>query len=197
MLFGSLSPVLREQDHSGARRALLDQLVAISRKAFPDVEVLIHEASPSFNAQAFCIGRQKTVALFGGLAFNRHIGSDGLLFAILHEIGHHLAPGPRMTVTSRLSCDCAADRWVITEGQRAFSRHGLAMDMTSALSQLEQAMSELGGACPSDAGFCFEWARRTAALTSPDQGPLVECEYRVHFINTEGGKNGISDSERR
>src|ERR1700730_2270717 len=110
MLFGFWSPVATEQDRSSERRALLDRLSQVSRKAFPDVEVSIYEASLSFNAQAFCIGRQKVVALFGGLAFNRRMGKDGLLFAILHEIGHHLAPGPRITITNNLSCDCAADR---------------------------------------------------------------------------------------
>src|SRR5437764_759621 len=121
MLLGSLSPVTTEQERSGERRPLLDQLLQLTRNAFPEVEVLIYEANSSFNAQAFTLGSQPMVTLFGGLAFNRHMAKDGLLFTILHEIGHHRAAGPRMTQTSVLSCDCAADRWAMVEGQGAIS----------------------------------------------------------------------------
>ncbi len=198
MLFGSLSPVTTEQDRSSERRALLNRLSDVSRKAFPGLEVLIYEASPSFNAQAFSVRGQQIVTLFGGLAFNRRMGKDGLLFTILHEIGHHLAPGPRITRTNTLSCDCAADRWAIVEGQGLILSHGLTLDIKSALSEIEAAMSELGGAFDLTAGcWCFDWVRRKITLTSPFLDPLTQCEYRVCLDNAKGGKNGISDSERR
>ena len=197
MLFGFLSPVATGQDRSGERRALLDRLSDFSRKAFPTVEVLIYESSPSFNAMAFSIGGQQIVTLFGGLAFNGRMGKDGLLFTILHEIGHHLAPGPRITRTNTLSCDCAADRWVIVEGQALISSHGLALDIKSALSEIEVAMSELGAASALEAErWCFDWARRKVTLTSTFLAPLTECGYRVFLDNAKGGENGISDSER-
>ncbi|WP_298884384.1 hypothetical protein [uncultured Bradyrhizobium sp.] len=177
MLLGSLALATREQDRSSERRSFLDQLFQTSRKAFPEVEALVYEASTSFNAQAFCIGSQKFVALFGGLAFNRRLGKDGLLFATLHEIGHHLAPGPRLTATSNLSCDCAADRWAVGQGQDVISSCGLALDIKSALEQIETAVSELGGALSVIADcLCSDWARRKAALTSPLPGPLNQCE---------------------
>ena len=68
MLLGSLSPVTTEQERSGERRPLLDQLLQLTRNAFPEVEVLIYEANSSFNAQAFTLGSQPMVTLFGGLA---------------------------------------------------------------------------------------------------------------------------------
>jgi hypothetical protein len=199
MLLGSLPLATREQDRSSERRSFLDRLFETSRKAFPEVQALVYEASPSFNAQAFCIGQQKIVALFGGLAFNRHLGKDGLLFATLHEIGHHLAPGPRLTVTSNLSCDCAADRWAVGEGQDVILSHGLALDIESALDEIQAAISELDGVSSLIAHcLCSDWARRKATLTSPLPGPLNQCEKILDFFSKlEGEKDGISDSEWR
>jgi hypothetical protein len=197
MLLASLSLATIEQDRSSERRALLERLSDVSRIALPEVEVVIHEASPSFNAQAFSVKRQQVVALFGGLAFNRRMGKDGLLFTILHEIGHHLAPGPRITRTNNLSCDCAADRWAIGEGSALFLPHGLTLDINSALNEIEEAISELSGVFDLTARrWCFDWGRRKISLTSSLLDPLMCCEYRVSLDN-EGGKDGISDSERR
>ncbi len=198
MLLGSLPPVKTEQDHSSERRALLDRLSDVNRKAFPGVEVLIYEANPSFNAQALRVKGKRNVTLFGGLAFNRRLGKDGLLFAILHEIGHHLAPGPRITRTNTLSCDCAADRWAIGEGRDVVLSHGLTLDIKSALNEIEAAMCELGGASNLTAErWCFDWARRKITLTSPSLNPLSRCEYRIRLDNDLGGSNGRSDSESR
>jgi hypothetical protein len=198
MLLGSLSPATTERNFSRERRALLIRLSDVSRRAFPGIEVLIYEASSSFNAQAFSARGQQIVTLFGGLAFNRRMGKDGLLFSILHEIGHHLAPGPRFTQTSNLSCDCAADRWATVEGHAVILSHGLTLDIKSALNEIEVAISELGGAFDLTAErWCFDWARRKITLTSSFLEPLTRCEYRVFLDNAEGGKNGISDSEWR
>jgi hypothetical protein len=188
MLLGSLSPVTTEQNRSRGRRALLNRLSDVSKKAFPEIEVLIYEASPSFNAQAFSVRGQPIVTLFGGLAFNRRMGKDGLLFTILHEIGHHVAPGPRITRTNRLSCDCAADRWAIVEGHAAILSHGLSLDIKSALNEIEVAISELGGAFDVSAKrWCFDWSRRKITLTSSILEPLTRCEYRVCLDTPEGG----------
>lgn len=198
MLLGSLLPVMTEQNRSSERRVLLDRLSDVSRKAFPEVEVLIYEASPSFNAQAFSVRGQRMVALFGGLAFNTRLGKDGLLFAILHEIGHHLAPGPRITRTNTLSCDCAADRWAIGEGRDVILLHGMTLEIKSALNEIEAAISELGGVFDLTAGgWCFDWARRKISLTSPFLNPLSQCEYRISLDNDLGGNNGRSDSKQR
>ena len=196
MLFGILPPVTGGQDRSNERRALLNRLSEFSRGAFPSVEVVIYEANSSFNAMAFSVGQQQIVTLFAGLAFNRHMGKDGLLFAILHEIGHHLAGGPRITRTSPLSCDCAADLWVIVEGQKAIASQGMALDVSVALSEIEAAMSDLGSASHLVSGrYCFDWARRKFTLSSRSSAPLVQCEYRAALDNPTGAENGVFNSE--
>ena len=179
MLFGSLSPVTTGQDRSSERHALLKTLSGFAKEAFPTVEVLIYEASLLFNAMSFSIKGQQIVALYGGLAYNGRIGKDGLLFAVLHEIGHHLAPGPRITRTSTLSCDCAADRWVMLKGLDCVSAHGLTLDIKTALSEIEAAMSELASKSDLRAKRrCFDWGRRKVTLTSSVLDPLAECEYQ-------------------
>jgi len=53
------------------------------------------------------------------------------------------------------------------EGQGLISSQGLALDIKSALSEIEAAMSELGAASDLKAEFwCFDWARRKITLTS-------------------------------
>jgi hypothetical protein len=186
MLLGSLSPVTGGLNRSRERHALLNLLFELSSKAFPTVEILIYESNPSFNAQAYTAKGRQIVTLFGGLAFNRRMGKDGLLFTILHEIGHHLAPGPRITRTNTLSCDCAADRWVIVQGQSLISLQGLTLDIKSALIEIEAAMSELGAVSDTAAPWCFDWARRKTTLGTTSPAPVTQCEYRVWLDNSKG-----------
>src|SRR5208283_1433645 len=106
MLIGSLPKVsATQQDHSCERYALLDQLSKIAGRIFPKIELRIQEANSSFHAQAYIMDGQRIVTLLGGLAFHDRLRKDGLLFTILHEIGHHVASGPRITRTDPLSCD--------------------------------------------------------------------------------------------
>jgi len=179
MLMGSLGKVATQQDHSCERYALLKRLSEITGQAFPKIELRIQEANSSFHAQAYVLGGRQVVTLLGGLAFHTRLQKDGLLFTVLHEIGHHVAPGPRITRTNPLSCDCAADHWTITEGQRLFSSHGMTLDIRSALSEIELALSDLMPASDLNSErWCFDWSRRKTALTSAPARQVVECEFR-------------------
>jgi hypothetical protein len=179
MLMSSLGKVGTPQDHSRDRCALLNRLFEITAEIFPNIELRIQEANPSFHAQAFVLGGRRIVTLLGGLAFNGRLQKDGLLFAILHEIGHHVAPGPRITPTDPLCCDCAADRWAIAEGRRLFSSRGMTLDIRSALNEIESALSALTPAYDLESErLCFDWARRKAALTSIAGPQVLECEFR-------------------
>ena len=86
MLMGTLGTVAT-QNRSSERYALLKRLSDISRKVFPNIELRIQEADPSFHAQAYVLDGRQVVTLRGGLAFHGCLKKDGLLFTILHEIG--------------------------------------------------------------------------------------------------------------
>src|SRR4051812_30051300 len=166
MLMGSHGTVAT-QNRSSERYTLLRRLSEISRNVFPKIELQIHETNPSFHAQAYVLEGRQVVTLLGGLAFHDCLRQDGLLFAILHEIGHHVAPGPRITPTDTRSCDCAADCWAVGEGRRLFSSHGMTLDTASALNEIESALSALKPSYNlSSERRCSGWSRRKAALTS-------------------------------
>jgi hypothetical protein len=179
MLMGSLGKVTSQQDRSSERYALLKQIFEIAGQVFPQIELRVQENNPSFHAQAYVWCGQQTVTLLGGLAFHIRLQKDGLLFTTLHEIGHHVAPGPRMTCTNPLSCDCAADRWTTDEGLRLFSAHGMPLDIRLALDEIEAALSDLLPAfdLKSDR-WCFDWPRRKKTLTSGSAAQVSECEFR-------------------
>ncbi len=177
MLMGSLGRVAT-QDRSSERYALLKRLSEISRNLFPNIEVQIHEANPSFHAQAYVLDGRRIVTLLGGLAFHDCLKQDGLSFAILHEIGHHVAPGPRITATDSRSCDCAADCWAVNQGRRLFSSRGMTLDIRSALNEIELALSALNPLSDLSSGRCSGWSRRKAALTSRPVRQVVKCQFR-------------------
>lgn len=179
MLMSSLGTVVGPQDRSSERYALIGRLFEIAKEVFPEICLKVLEANSSFQAQAWVLRGKKKVTLLGGLAFHPRLGKDGLLFTVLHEIGHHVAPGPRLTQTSPLSCDCAADRWVITEGQRLFSAHGITLDIQSALVEIESILCDLVSAEALDStSWCFDWPRRKIRLSSVPAPQLTECEFR-------------------
>jgi hypothetical protein len=178
MLMGSLGTVAT-QNRSSERYALLKRLSEVSEKAFPNVELRIQEADFSFHAQAYVLHGRQIVTLLGGLAFHCCLQKDGLLFTILHEIGHHVAPGPRITPTDPRSCDCAADCWAVGEGRRLLSSRGMTLDIRSALNEIELALSALKPAYDLlSKRRCSGWARRKAALTAIPVRRVVECEFR-------------------
>jgi hypothetical protein len=178
MLMGSLGTVAT-QDRSNERYALLKGLCGISGKVFPHIELRIQEADASFHAQAYVLDGRQIVTLSGGLAFHSCLQKNGLLFTILHEIGHHVAPGPRITPTDPRSCDCAADCWAVGEGRRLFSSRGMMLDTRSALNEIELALSAFKPAYDlSSKRRCSGWARRKAAMTSLSVRQVVKCEFR-------------------
>jgi hypothetical protein len=106
--------VLRQ---SVARNALLDRIYSSFKLIFPAISFELIDAGGLINAQAVILaGGQRSVRLYGGLAFHPLAGRASLSFCLLHEIGHHLSRGCRMPSDSRLACECEADHWAATEG---------------------------------------------------------------------------------
>lgn len=117
MLFASLPRNMIDDPRSRQDRTdQLEDIFSDLRRAFPEVEFELDAASQTVNAQAIDHGEIRIVRLYGGLAFHRLIDHDGLVLTLLHEVGHHLAPGGRLTPNSRLACECMADRWALTKG---------------------------------------------------------------------------------
>jgi hypothetical protein len=138
----------RPADHSTLsaspeRQLLVEALLADFRRAYPTIEFSLVPEFNFLNAQALHFGSTKLVKLYGGLAFNFAIGQDALMFALLHETGHHFATGSRLVLNPRLACECASDHWAINEGAATLlERTGRSLDIAKALNDLDRAMQQ-------------------------------------------------------
>ncbi|HYM31662.1 MAG TPA: hypothetical protein VEU47_10205 [Candidatus Cybelea sp.] len=186
---------------------MLENLFAGLRGAFPEVEYQLDSGSKSVNAQAFVIGQALIVRLYGGLAFHPRIARDAMCFALLHETGHHLAPGPRLPWDRRLACECAADRWALNEGASALRRNIRRFDAPNAVRQLDRLASS-SGATPAPirrkpknrACWATNWRRRMNAVSvlgpvhAVGECPLADALLAQEFadVTNIGGYHGAS-----
>jgi hypothetical protein len=114
------------------------------------------------------------VDVFGGLAFHPLIRHDGLVFTLLHETGHHLSEGCKLSPDcklpwAQLACECSADRWAITDGRKALRTNGADFRLDAALQQIEQAVGPKAREIPSrptarTSCWSINWQKRKRAL---------------------------------
>ena len=135
MLLGATIATGVSQDRSCARRALLSKTIELLESCFPSINIRLLDHISAVNAQASRSNGECIVDIFGGLAFHPEVGAEALTFALLHEIGHHLGSGARMTPGSPLACDCAADHWTILKGLPAVARSSTEVDVGLAMIQ--------------------------------------------------------------
>jgi hypothetical protein len=174
---------------------LLGEILGDFRRAFPNLIFEVDDGSSTVNAQAIMQGVTRLVRIYGGLAYHTHIGSDGLVFALLHETGHHLCSGGRHASSNELGCECAADRWALTKGRsRLKQQTGRTFDPERAISGLE-AISGLAsftaGCVPAGSEnhprICWatEWSRRKRILDRSNPIPTIPRCYLSEFFASE------------
>lgn len=139
------------------RRTLVGRVLAAFRSDYPDIQFDVLWGSTTCNAQAWrdADGRRR-VRLYGGLARHKAIGCDALIFALGHEVGHHIGGIPVHDKFPWLSCECVADR----HAQSTVSRMSPTprRSLANALRQLAAARGE-------------ESRGRRGALFCPHGGP--------------------------
>jgi hypothetical protein len=139
MLFGGF---LSEVHSEFERLALLDTMLVDFKAAFPDLHFELRLERRVINAQAILLDGKRCVLIYGGLALHPKLAEDSLTFVFLHEVGHHLAPGPRLPFNLSLACDCVADSWAAGEGSDILNRKtGRRLRIETALSELEYLMN--------------------------------------------------------
>jgi hypothetical protein len=177
------------------RCALLGEILGDFRRAFPALTFEADDSSSTVNAQAIMRGVTRLVRIYGGLAYHTHIGSDGLVFALLHETGHHLGSGGRLASSNELGCECAADRWALTKGcGRLKQQTGRTFVPERAISSLEMISgptSSIAGCVPagskSHPRICWatDWSRRKRILTQSNPMPAIPRCYLSEFFTSE------------
>ena len=169
-------------DTSAGRQFLLADLLAAFRNTFPKIRYQIFTELNLLNGQALVWRTQRIVQLYGGLALHPKLGSDGLTFIILHEVGHHLASGCRSKRDPSLACECASDHWAVTAGiDTLLQKSGRSLRLEAALEQLDQVH---GPRQPRKAGYtkkaatsgCWAkgWSLRSRRLLEGAQPPTIE-----------------------
>jgi hypothetical protein len=143
MLFGDrLSPRDIVNAKKAGREALLEAILSDFRTAFPDIAFELKLDFSSINALAMNLQDERKVTIYGGLALHPKLGADSLVFVLLHETGHHLSDGCRLVRDPALACECAADRWAMTEGsEQLLKASGRRFDVDAALSELSVMMT--------------------------------------------------------
>jgi hypothetical protein len=180
MLFGTTAETGVSQDRSLARRALLSKTIEFFQSAFPSITIRLLDHVSAVNAQASRSNSENIVDIFGGLAFHPAVGADALKFSLLHEIGHHLGCGARMTPGSPLACDCAADRWAILQGLPAVARNHTEVNVGLAMNQLEKALPQHLDSIEAfrlqnrDC-WCWDWPRRKHYLSTGAVPTVESC----------------------
>jgi hypothetical protein len=146
MLNAAIVPAETSLCGTQQRHLLLDVLLSEIRQVFPQISYELDANSRTANAQALARGDVRAVRLYGGLALHPIIGEDALIFALLHETGHHFAKGRRFALDPMLACECAADRWALTTGigkwQQSFDRR---FSIRSAADQLGAVINSVRG----------------------------------------------------
>lgn len=190
MLFSASSSV--ERNGSEERMNLLKSVFSDFNRAFRNIEFELDERSRTVNAQAIMHRDTRLVRLYGGLGFHPLMGEDGIVFALLHEVGHHLASGGRLAFCQDLGCECAADRWALTRGRATLKKRAERIfSIDKVLASLE-AMSKSSRhnfvqekACDgSSPCWAFDWRRRRLHLAGLRKLPaLRRCYMSDYFVS--------------
>jgi hypothetical protein len=180
MLLSTTAATGIAQDRSCARWALLSRTIEFFHSVFPSITIRLLDHVSAVNAQASRSNGESIVDIFGGLAFHPAIGADALKFSLLHEIGHHLGCGARMTPGSPLACDCAADHWAILQGLPAVARINTEVNVGLAMNQLENALplcldSIEAFSLQNRDCWCWDWPRRRHYLSTGAVPTVDSC----------------------
>lgn len=182
MLFSDRLTDLEVLEAKAASRDNLAQLlVGDFRKAFPELTYELQLDFKTINAQALKLQDERLVTIYGGLALHPGLSTDALSLIILHETGHHLAKGCRLSRDPSLACECAADYWAATEGSdRLRQRSGRSLDMKTALAELgvimstgQRPKSRYSKNIPPSACWAKSWALRSRALLKRTRPPAT------------------------
>jgi hypothetical protein len=93
------------------RKALAVRLLDRFGQAFPEITYELSWESPSVNAQAWRLGTDRFVRVYGGLVRHQAITRYGLTLMLAHETGHHLGGAPHDPAMPWMTWQGQADYW--------------------------------------------------------------------------------------
>ena len=93
------------------RRRLAEGLITRFALLFPQIAYTLNWDSQLINAQAWRLGEQRNVYLYGGLVRHPAITRAGLALTLAHETGHHLGGEPYDPVMTWMTNERQSDHW--------------------------------------------------------------------------------------
>jgi len=163
-------------------------IISEVKTSFPNIEYELDVNSRTANAQAYARVKDRVVRLYGGLAFHPMVGTDALVFALLHETGHHFALGRRFANDPMLACDCSADQWAVTVGAETLQHSsGRKLNIVRALNELDAMISSTqdaskrllmgtrGSCAPAHGCWASHWPIRKLCLSSGRAMVIAGC----------------------
>lgn len=170
---------------------MLEGLLSEFRNAFAGIEYQVDTQTRIVNAQAFRLGGSRFIRIYGGFALHPLVNADALIFALLHETGHHRARGRRFAADPGLACDCLADKWALQVGVTAIRRYsGRSLILARAFDSLDAIFGSIGVGPGQVSAFlkrrsrhpkaCWSgcWRTRKAQLSSGNfSAPEGPCYY--------------------
>jgi hypothetical protein len=158
----------RGQPH-GRRRRLMLKLIDVFSSAFPEILYELIWSSPSINAQAWRFGNQGYVRIYGGLARQLNLTTNGLALVLAHETGHHLGGPPYDPALPWLSWQGQADYWAAAVG------------MPNVFGARASQMTRRGAA---ELRCLFQSCADMVMDDEPDLTP--ECRYEIFLAAARG-----------
>lgn len=163
------------------RKRTAEDLIARFAAAFPQIDYTLVWGSKLLNAQAWRLGEQRNVYVYGGLVRHPLITRPGLALTIAHETGHHLGGPPYDPAMASLSCQDQADRWAAAIGMPCvFGDEARTLTMKGArqIAALQRAITiALGEKLPERAPRARAvWLRRWIGDADPSAFPMSADE---------------------
>jgi Peptidase family M48 len=93
------------------RKRVAEELIDRFSQAFPQITYTLLWDSQLINAQAWRLGEQRNVYLYGGLVRHPAIARAGLALTLAHETGHHLGGEPYDPVMTWMTNEKQSDHW--------------------------------------------------------------------------------------
>jgi hypothetical protein len=93
------------------RKRLAEELIARFAQVFPQITYTLMWGSQLINAQAWRLGEQRNVYLYGGFVRHPAITRAGLALTLAHETGHHLGGEPYDPVMTWMTSEDQSDYW--------------------------------------------------------------------------------------
>jgi hypothetical protein len=165
---------------TGKRGRMLQTLVSEFQTVFAEIDYEIDGESRVVNAQAFGMRGYRFVRLYGGFAFHPLTSEHALVFALLHETGHHRARGRRFSGDPMLACDCLADKWAVGAGALALRRGtGRTIDLLNALDSMEAVIASVDVSASAEASTRSSQSRQTCWAESWSTRKSQLCKGNV------------------